>query len=123
MPTAATFIAVNAALTAQAAAEADRAHAERCKIELANYEPRTASVQQMRSYAECVNTVFPTDESDAALKVCVASLLVCALLGAIIGAVRSDGDTLLDSICGALLGLVLTALAMVVIGALLFVFN
>jgi hypothetical protein len=101
----ASLTATNAALAAQAAEEARQARIERCKAELLQYTPQTASVAQMQSYAGCVQAVYPKpEESATAWKWIIAAIMVIILVSAIIGAVRESWDWVFGMVCGAAVG-------------------
>lgn len=112
---------VNASLAATAAIEEDRAHQERCKAELAAYQPGTASVAQMQSYAECVHKLHPSEESTAMYKVCIMTVLVCAVIGAIVGSLRSYGEPVMDAIGGGLAGVMVAVVGLFVTASIIFV--
>lgn len=118
--------AVNLSLAAQASADADRAQVERCKVELLQYEPKAATVQQMQSYAECVRNIYPQDSGPAevmAYKIVIGVLL----LGFIIGAVRGFLDNRYEAIpsavfCG-LAGASIAFLICILLGAAAYIFS
>lgn len=88
----ASLTATNAALAAQAAEDALQARIERCKVELLQYTPQTASVAQMQSYAECVQIVHPKEESDPVFwKWFVAIAMIYHIVAFLVGWLR-DGD-------------------------------
>lgn len=75
-----TSIAISTMAATQSAAAnaaAREAKEKACVVLVQSYEAKGATVEEMRSYAECVNTLHPDDLSPgavSALKVCV---LVC----------------------------------------------
>lgn len=123
-----TTVAINTALMAQSnaanaqAQEAARqANIERCKTEILVYDSKSASTQQMKSYAQCVQTVFPdpvTRNDIVAIKASIVYLLVCMIIGGIVG--RRDNYTgfVLGSMGGLLVGIVLA----IIVVAILFCF-
>jgi hypothetical protein len=89
---------------ANASAQARRAHVERCKLEMVQYQPQVATVVQMQSYAECVQFLHPTEAENAAGKWIIGALMVMVLLGAVIGFFAATYDRLMSTIGGALAG-------------------
>lgn len=87
MSTSAAMAGVAASQAAIASAEAQRAKAERCKVEVAKFDNKTATVLEMRSYADCVHTLYPSDLSGDGL-IAAKALFVFALLCAIAGGLR-----------------------------------
>ena len=85
-----------------------------CEGYLKDYDAKTATVQQMQTYADCVKVLHPTDVAGARLL--VALLLIAALVGAIIGVIKNDYD-MEDRIMGAFLG-ALAGLGIVLVGGL-----
>lgn len=119
----AAFTAVNASLTAQSAAQASAARDERCKVELVQYDPKHATVAEMQSYAACVQRIHPVAEDVMGLKALVATLLICALIGAVIGAIREQYDRLLGAVMGAFAGASVMCLLALAGLAVVFVFS
>ena len=85
-----------------------------CEGYLKDYDAKTATVQQMQTYADCVKVLHPTDVVGSRLL--VSLLLIAALVGAIIGVIKNDYD-MEDRIMGAFLG-ALAGLGIVLIGGL-----
>jgi len=109
---------MNTQIAMQAAADADRATAERCKIELMNYQPHAASVQQMQSYSECVQRIYPkhTEKDIFATKMLVACAIIVAIIGAIIGS-RSEhglGDKCMGAVVGSSIALMIAIIFLVI---------
>ena len=115
-------IAANAAAQ-QAAAQAQREHIARCTNEIALYSPQKASVTQMQSYAECVRTIYPVDNSHDIVtgKIFVGILLLSILIGAIVGCVSSDYDRGMDTIMGGIAGLCISIVVLTLLGVIAFV--
>lgn len=68
---------------AAANAAAREAKEKACVVLIQSYEAKGATVEEMRSYAECVNTLHPDDLSPgavSALKVCVLVCFACAVI-------------------------------------------
>jgi hypothetical protein len=79
------------AISSVALAEASAAKTEACKATVKTYKPETATVAEMRGYAECVQRLHPNDlPSGAVIAIKIAIVLV--LIGAIVGAWKSYKD-------------------------------
>lgn len=123
---------MNTQIAMQAAVDADGATAERCNIELMTYQPQAASVQQMQSYAGCVERLYPehTEADIFGWKIMIAFALVSALIGAVIG-VRSANppnykgwvDKLMLGLGGLFFGAVLAGILLGIIGLISFIFS
>jgi hypothetical protein len=106
--------------SAQAAAASAAAHAARvaqCKTVLPNFNAQGATVSEMKEYAGCVETLYPTEigaDATVALKV----LFVVALAGMAVGAWRDRGYGFGDSALGGLFGFILAPLALASIAGL-----
>jgi hypothetical protein len=77
--------AVAASQAAIASTEAHRAHVERCKATMPNFDAQRATVAEMREYSGCVDALYPSElgtDATIALKV----LFVIALAGLVGGA-------------------------------------
>lgn len=112
--------AVSAAMAAQASAEASRAHEERCKLEVLAYQPKTANVAQMQSYAACVRTLYPTESDNEGMKWIVGILLAATILGGVIGVVRQSWDWVDGLVMGGMQGFLLAGLGLLLLSAVLF---
>lgn len=126
--TTATNIAItsmNANFAAQAQQAANEAHRERCKIEIREYDAQTASVGQMQSYASCVEFVYPTYTAEDAIawKFVVAALLLCTIVGAVIGAVRDSLGVLYGFLMGAVAGFLVFLAGFGIVAGVLFLFS
>lgn len=116
------MVGIAASQAAVASAEASRAHVERCKSTMPNFDAKKASVSEMRDYSECVNTVYPAEMSGTDIfgaKV----LFVIALVGMAAGVVRSlkeswNGFT--DHIFFGIMGFVLAPIGVISIAGLLY---
>lgn len=92
--------AVSASMAALAAAEAERAaeeHRQACIAMMPTFRDLDASVDSKKSYAGCVELVYPqpmTPEAHHALQVCTLLVIACALLGAWFG--RHSSDDIVD---------------------------
>jgi hypothetical protein len=75
-------------ISSVALAEAIAAKTEACKATVKTYKPETATVAEMRGYAECVQRLHPNDLPGGALIV-VKVAIVLVLLGAVVGAWKS----------------------------------
>ena len=83
--TSSAMAAVAAGQAAIASAEAHRAHVERCKATMPNFDAQKATVSEMREYSGCVDALYPSElgaDATIALKV----LFVIALAGMVGGA-------------------------------------
>lgn len=76
--------ASQAAIASQAAYEAQVAQ---CKMTMIQFNPKTATVAEMRQYSDCVNFVYPKEVCGAAI-VYFKVLLVVALIGMCVGVFR-----------------------------------
>ncbi len=88
---ASTAIAISAA--AQSGVAARMAHEARvaaCTATIPLYEPKTATVEQMREYASCVQVLYP-EQTSPGLIVALKVAFVIVLVSAAIGAWRGDG--------------------------------
>lgn len=123
--------AINIALTSQAQAAAaqaqqaaDEAHRERCKIELGKYTPQGATVSEMRSYSKCVDLLYPEPMTQSELltaKACVLTILVCALIGAVLMHIN-DGYDWMSAFFGGIFGAFGGALMLAVVAGVAFLF-
>lgn len=85
--TSAAMTGVAASQAAIASASANRAHVERCKATMPNFDAKAATVSEMREYAGCVDALYPKElGTDATIVLKV--LFVIALAGMIVGAWR-----------------------------------
>lgn len=95
---------------------------ERCKAEIVVYDPHTASVGQMQSYAACVRAVYPDAHSTDGLRVIVAILLVAMVIGGFFGKkMLGDDSVLLNASFGGIVGLLVACVAGLVIAGIAFV--
>lgn len=82
MSVAITAAAISASSAAAASAAAQQARVERCKVEIAAFDAKKASVEEARSYASCVQTVYPTPATGneiIAMKSLFALALICGI--------------------------------------------
>lgn len=104
MSTGATMAVI--ALTASQAAAAAARRVE-CQAILDRYDPKAASVTEMREYASCVTTIYGTGEPLSAAAVLMIKLLIIATLAAaVVGGWlgwRNDRDWM-EAVMGVLLG-------------------
>lgn len=80
--------AAAAAQSAAAAAAANAARVTACMKFVQGYAHDTASVSQMREYAGCIDTLYPSAmdaDSALALKVAIVVVFVCLVIGAVRG--------------------------------------
>lgn len=87
--------AVSAAAAASSAASAVAARREACKVEIANFDSKSASIQQAQSYADCVRSVYPTAMDPGTiivLKAVFVIALLCGIAGAWVEAQKSWSD-------------------------------
>jgi len=108
--------------SAQAAAASAAAHAARvaqCKATIPNFDAQRATVSEMKEYAGCVETLYPTEigaDATVALKV----LFVVALAGAAF-AIWKDRQGYTDfggQVSAGLMGFMLALLALASIAGL-----
>jgi len=127
MSASAGFAASSAAFSASSAASARRAKAERCRLELQEYDPQTATVNEMQSYADCIETLHP--DAATGMEIVMAKLFVSlAIAGAAWGAWNGWKYPLYDlklatsitlALCGGiLLPFIVAAIGALVLGAL-----
>jgi hypothetical protein len=90
--------AVNASI---AAAEARKAHKLLCENTMAAYDAKTATVEQARTYASCVQEVYPTPQTETPMvvKVGAAFMLVAMVVGFLHG--TSEDGPVFGALCGA----------------------
>lgn len=83
-------VAINAALTANTAiainaqATADRAAIVACRQGVKGYQNDTATVEQARQYADCVDRLYPDPMSGSSVMLLKGVIIIC-FLGVIIG--------------------------------------
>lgn len=87
-----------------------------CEGLMSTYDAQTASVQQMRDYADCVRTLHPSNISGA--RGLVAVVLIGIVIGAIIGVIKHE-DMHESRFGGALIGGIIGLVCTMVIGLLL----
>jgi hypothetical protein len=80
------------AISSVALAQASAAKTEACKATVKTYKPETATVAEMRGYAECVQRLHPTERTGDEL-IAVKVVIVLVLLGAVVGAWKSYKNT------------------------------
>lgn len=82
----------SAAISASASARASRARDEACQLILDNYNPKTASVEGMHNYVGCVERLHPhpTTEGLTGAQMAFVFVLICAVVGALVGLISSD---------------------------------
>lgn len=109
--------------TQAAVAEAEAAQAKKiaCNGLMSAYEPKTATVQQMRGYADCVNLVYPDQMSPEVvilLKCAVAVVLIGMVIGAVKGFIENDsfGGRLMSTFFYAFMGAMIPAVVFGVLG-------
>lgn len=122
---------MNTQIAMQAAADADRATAERCNIELMTYQPQSASVQQMHSYSECVQRIYPehTEKDIFATKLLIAGAIIVAIIGAILGfrSANKNWENFYDkciwAFIGAFVALVLATILLAICAGIHYIFS
>lgn len=73
--------------TAASVVASDTAHTtyiEKCKSEMANFNPKTATVEEIRSYAGCAKAVYPAPLGGTEI-ILGKALFVIALVGVVVG--------------------------------------
>lgn len=113
---------IAASQAAVAATEASRAHVERCKATMPNFDAKKASVSEMRDYSECVKTVYPAEMSGVDI-MAAKVLFVIALVGMVVGVVRSKRDSWcgwVDHVMYGIIGFVFVPLVAVSVAGLLY---
>ncbi|WP_089177276.1 hypothetical protein [Bosea sp. AS-1] len=110
-------IAISAAAQAQAAAAQAAAERSVCISITKNYAPATATVADMREYANCVFTLHGTGEPmSASAALLIKGMIVLAFIGAAIGGWlgwRDDGPIM--AAIGSFIGAVVVAAAVFVL--------
>lgn len=128
MSTAATMAAVsatNAAIAAQAAQEAAEAKAISCAALVRGYRHDTATIQESKAYAACIEAMHPNESMLNTIEsvVFVKILIVAALLGMIAGAIHGWREGVYGRVGEALFvglfGLICGPLAVLVLFAIL----
>jgi hypothetical protein len=110
----ATAVALSAAALAQSAAAEQAAHRAECLIAIKGYQNDTATVEQARSYASCIRTLYGSGEPLGAgavimIKTVIAIVLVSMAIGAWWGWRDEPGveTPFMFSLIGAVIGLVI----------------
>jgi hypothetical protein len=86
MPAAVAIAGAAAAQSAANAAQIAAEHRARCRTDIAAFNPQGASIERMKSYAECVQYMNPdpvSPESVPFIKAGIVVLLLAAIAGAI----------------------------------------
>lgn len=97
----AAFATSSAVRSAAEAASAHKAKVERCTLEIDQFDSRTATVEEMKSYADCVNTIYP-DEMNEGTVIGLKILFVILLIGIAFGLFKDRNDDLETKIAAAL---------------------
>jgi hypothetical protein len=84
MPTGGTIVAIAASQTTIAASRALEAKVAACKEIITSYNPQEASVDAMRQYANCVNTLYPQSMSFEVI-IGLKILFLSAFIGTVVG--------------------------------------
>jgi hypothetical protein len=124
-----TSLALSSMAVAQssaALAESSRTHDALCKLTLAAYDAKSASVDEMRSYSECVQRIHPKDvEIPVPLAKAGVAILIIALIAGAVWGWQEDGPVM--AFLGALMGVLAVLTAGVVLygilAGLLFLFS
>jgi len=110
----------NAAAANYAAQQARKeAHQAKCKIVLAQFDSKTGSVEQAREYSECVQFMYPVEDNSPApmsVKISIACILICAIVGMIIGATHMRDDEPIDMFMAGLVGLISGCVGALIVG-------
>lgn len=114
----ATTIAIAAAASANSAAinASIAAHKAECVGTLANFDSRTATIAEQKSYASCVNLMHPsqiTDSGVMAIKICILIVFASAIFGGLRGW-KEDG--LIGGFMEAFIGACLAAACLLIFG-------
>lgn len=90
-------LAISSAALAQSSAANSRARIAECKAFMPTYDPTTASVADMQSYASCIERLYPTAMSSNEILL-LKTAIVLALIGLVIGIYKgvSEGYYLED---------------------------
>lgn len=75
-----------------AAAQAREAKIIACKTNIDSFDSKTATVAQMKQYADCIDTVYPSDVSPSGV-IAFKVIFVIALIGMFIGFYKAHKDT------------------------------
>lgn len=96
------------ALSASAASDAESANRKTCEILIANYDGQYATVEQMQSYAQCVERVHPIDGaiSKDQAQIAIFTCLVWMILGMAIMAKGEHTRSALDIGFGGFMGVI-----------------
>ena len=115
--------AAAAAIAAGAAARSNEAMREACKASMPGFRHDTATVAEVREYADCADRLYPqewTPETVLVAKVLVAVVLAAAIFGAVRGAAGGYGfGGRIESMVVGLLGWGAGAAGAIVIGGLM----
>lgn len=109
--TSAAMAGVAASQAAIAQAAAHQARVAQCKAMIPNFDAQRATISEMKEYAGCVETLYPTEigaDATVALKV----LFVVALAGMAVGAWRERRYGFGCAAMGGMFGFMLAPLAL-----------
>lgn len=112
-------MSASVAIASVAAPMVAKAHDEACKVTIQTYEAHTATVEQMRDYASCVNRLHPSEMTGGeviALKIIIVLVLTGAVIGCIKPPFAHGQPDLEDRVMGFVVGAIATACGLLVIG-------
>lgn len=72
------------AAAAAASAAVHQVHVDSCKASMPNFNPKTATVAEMREYGSCVDVLYPSQPGGGAV-IGIKVALIVALIGLIFG--------------------------------------
>lgn len=117
-----TAIATSAIIiSASAARDAKEA---KCAALIDGYEHATATTEQQQEYADCIDMLHP-DQITGTEVIAIKVVIVCALIGAAIGAFRGDyaDERFVHALFGAIIGVLAPVLMAAIIWAIHFLFT
>lgn len=123
-------VAAMAAITSNASTQVHRAREERkCREFMEEFDSYTATVSEQKYYADCVDMIHP-DPASGAEVLFLKIVLVCALVGMVVGAIKGwidrtfgIADVFLFGLLGGLVGAFIPAFIMGCILAIAFIFS
>jgi hypothetical protein len=128
MSTAAASAAVLAAAASNTSTQAHRIQEERkCKEFVGSFDSYTATVSEQKYYAECVDMLYPDPVSGGTV-LFIKIVLVCAMVGMVVGSIRGwinrmfgISDVLLFGLWGGCVGAFIPAFILGCILAIKFI--
>ena len=115
--TSAAMAGVAASQAAIATSAAHQARVAQCKVTIQNFDAQRSTISEMKEYAGCVDTLYPT-EIGADVTIALKVLFVVALSGAAAGVWSERRYGFIDAVVGGLGGFIMAPLALASIAGL-----